>query len=90
MATLLDETLGTPVFVQWAAGCATAELTVKFERPLPTPVVVLCGSWVEKMEGRKAWDRSLIRPKHAQNRMNIIGSYVLMYNLLQMRSTPTG
>lgn len=60
MATLLDETMGTPVFMQWPAGCATAELTIKYERPLPTPGVVLCRSWVEKTEGRKVWIKGVL------------------------------
>lgn len=51
IATLLDQTLGTTIFVQWAPGCATAELTVKYERALPIPGVVLCRSWVERTEG---------------------------------------
>ena len=54
IATLLDETLGTPIFVQ-TMGCATAELSIKYERPVPIPGVVLCRSWVEKTEGRKMW-----------------------------------
>lgn len=61
MATLLDETLGTPVLVQWVAGCATAELTLKYERPLPIPGVVLCKSWVEKTEGRKIWVKRVLK-----------------------------
>ena len=60
MATLLDETLGTPVFTQSTAGCATAELTVKYERPLPIPGVVLCRSWVEKTDGRKVWVKGVL------------------------------
>ena len=55
MATLLDETLGTAVFVQLVTGCVTAELSMEYERPLPIPNVVLCRSWVEKTEGRKVW-----------------------------------
>ena len=54
IATLLDETLGSAMFMQ-ADGCATAELSVKYERPLPIPGVVLCRSWVERTEGRKMW-----------------------------------
>lgn len=60
MAMLLDETLGTPLFVQWAAGCVTAELTVKYEKPMPIPGVVLCRSWVEKTEGRKVWIKGVL------------------------------
>lgn len=60
MATLLDEALGTPVFVQSPAGCATAELSVTYERPLPIPAVVLCRSWVDKAEGRKIWIKGTI------------------------------
>lgn len=60
MATMLDETLGTPVFVKCPAGCATAELGVKYERPLPIPSVVLCRSWVERMEGRKVWLKGVL------------------------------
>ena len=55
MATLLDEVMGTPVFVQWPLGCVTGELTVRYEKPLPIPGVVLCRSWVEKIDGRKVW-----------------------------------
>ena len=55
MATLLDETLGTALFVQWAAGCATVELSMRYEKPLPIPAVVLCRSWIERTEGRKVW-----------------------------------
>ena len=54
IATILDETLGTPAFVQWT-GCATGELSVAYERPVPIPSVVLCRSRVEKTEGRKMW-----------------------------------
>ena len=60
MATLLDEVMGTPVFVQWPAGCVTGELTVKYERPLPIPSVVLCRAWVEKSDGRKVWIAGLL------------------------------
>ena len=60
MATLLDETLGTPVFTQWTAGCVTAELTVKYEKPMPIPGVVLCRSWIEKTEGRKVWLKGVL------------------------------
>ena len=54
-ATMLDEGLGTPAFVQWPSGCMTAELTVKYEKPIPIPGVVLCRSWVVRTEGRKFW-----------------------------------
>lgn len=60
IATLLDETLGTLVFVPWASGCATAELTVKYGRALPIPGVVLCRSWVERTGGRKVWSQGVL------------------------------
>ena len=48
------------MFVQWIGNCATAELTVKYEKPLSTPGVVLCRSWVEKVEGRKVWIKGVL------------------------------
>ena len=60
MATLLDEVMGTPVYVQWAIGCVTGELAVKYERPLPIPGVVLGRAWLEKIDGRKVWIRGLL------------------------------
>lgn len=60
MATLLDEALGSCVFVQWIGGCVTAELTVRYEKPMPIPGVVLCRSWVEKTEGRKGWVKGVL------------------------------
>lgn len=59
-ATMLDEGLGTPVFVQWLSGCMTAELTVKYQKPIPIPGVVLCRSWVVKTEGRKVWIKGVL------------------------------
>lgn len=36
----------------------TAELVVSFKRPLMTPAVVLCTTWIEtEPEGRKTWMR---------------------------------
>ena len=43
------------MFTQWMPRCVTAELTVKYEKPMPIPGVVLCRSWIEKTEGRKVW-----------------------------------
>jgi len=60
MATLLDEALGMPVFVQTTTGCATADLRVQYAKPLPLPGVVLCRSWILKVEGRKVWIEAVI------------------------------
>ena len=54
-ATLFDEGLSVPVYVQEAFGAPTKEMTIEYKRPVPTPGVVLFMSWVEKVEGRRWW-----------------------------------
>jgi uncharacterized protein (TIGR00369 family) len=41
-ATLLDQVIGILVLHSYKSGCATAELTVKYKRPVVTPAVLLC------------------------------------------------
>ncbi|MCJ1250986.1 hypothetical protein MMC30_008216 [Trapelia coarctata] len=56
---MLDEAMGQLMaMVVPRDGMITAELVVKFQRPLKTPAVVLCRSWIEREpEGRKLWVR---------------------------------
>lgn len=38
----------------------TASLKVDYRRPVRTPGVILCRSWIDKVEGRKAWAKGTI------------------------------
>jgi acyl-coenzyme A thioesterase PaaI-like protein len=40
-ATLLDQVIGILVLLSYKSRCATAELTVKYKRPVITPAVLL-------------------------------------------------
>lgn len=45
---------------------ATATMTVDFKRPISTPCVVLCRSWLVEMTGRKMWTKAVIEDEHGQ------------------------
>lgn len=48
VAFLLDEVTGVPVYVGIPGYFLTAEMKVTYRRPVATPAVVLCRSWVEE------------------------------------------
>lgn len=55
MATMLDQVMGILVSYSHKSHCATAELTVRYKKPITTPTVLLCkarivgeaGRWIE-------------------------------------------
>lgn len=53
---MLDEAMGYLAALQNKRWIMTAELIVKFKKPVPTPSVVLCRAWLLKpLAGRKIW-----------------------------------
>ena len=58
VSAILDETMGMVVTFHRSPGMSgyTAFLNVTFKKPVPTPSVVLCRTWLQrKSEGRKLW-----------------------------------
>lgn len=45
--------MGTAVSATFGRVSSTAELVVKYKRPVGTPCVVLCRAWIERVEGRR-------------------------------------
>lgn len=62
ISAVLDETMGMVVGVHQSPGMSgfTAYLNVTFKKPLPTPSVVLCRTWLERRSGRKLWIRGTV------------------------------
>lgn len=53
---LLDEVVGLLAALMHKRFIMTAELTVTFKKPVPTPSVLLCRAWLPKPSaGRKVW-----------------------------------
>ena len=44
---LLDEVTGVPVYVQAEGYFVTGEMKIRYLKPVTTPGVILCRSWVE-------------------------------------------
>ena len=47
VGVLLDEVTGVPVYVQAEGYFVTGEMKIRYLRPVTTPGVILCRSWVE-------------------------------------------
>ncbi len=62
MSTLLDEVIGTAAedIRPHDKSTMTAYLKVDYKKPIPTPVVMMCRGWVEKMEGRKIYGKGTV------------------------------
>jgi thioesterase superfamily protein 4 len=63
IATILDEIMGVAVVLHRSPGMSgyTALLNVTYKRPVPTPGVVLCRTWLESRScGRKLWLRGTV------------------------------
>ncbi|KAK2612468.1 hypothetical protein QQS21_001572 [Conoideocrella luteorostrata] len=62
VATILDDTMGMVVTLHRSPGMSgyTAFLNMKFRKPLATPSIVLCRTWLERSGGRKLWLRGTI------------------------------
>lgn len=63
VATILDEITGTVAGLHKPTDSSafTAALNVTFKKPLYTPTIILCRSWLEeRSKGRKAWLRGTI------------------------------
>jgi thioesterase superfamily protein 4 len=62
VSAVLDETMGMAVGFHQSPGMSgyTAFLNVTFKKPLPTPSVILCRTWLERCSGRKLWVRGRI------------------------------
>jgi thioesterase superfamily protein 4 len=62
VSVILDEAIGTAAQMTRPMDktTMTAFLRVDYKKPIPTPNVVLCRSWIEKIEGRKLWGRGSI------------------------------
>ena len=62
VSVILDEVIGTAAEYERPAekSTMTAYLKVDFKKPVPTPSIILCRAWLEKVEGRKLWGRGTI------------------------------
>lgn len=63
LSLILDETLGTVVarHILPSKSAFTVSLNVSFKKPVPTPCIVFCRTWLEKRSsGRKYWVRGTI------------------------------
>lgn len=63
IAAILDETMGMVVGLHSSPGMSgyTAFINVRFKKPVPTPGVVLCRTWLEsRSSGRKLWLRGTV------------------------------
>jgi acyl-coenzyme A thioesterase PaaI-like protein len=62
VSTLLDEVIGTAAedIRPHDKSTMTAYLKVDYKKPIPTPVVMMCRGWVEKMEGRKIYGKGTV------------------------------
>ncbi|OAQ62427.1 thioesterase superfamily domain-containing protein [Pochonia chlamydosporia 170] len=62
LALILDEITGNVVELYRGEGMSgyTASLKIDFRRPVRTPGVLLCRSWLERREGRKLWVRGRV------------------------------
>lgn len=56
-AMLVDETCGLANMNHDDRHTFTANLSVDYRKPIPAPGVVLCRSWIKKVEGRKRYVR---------------------------------
>ncbi|KAG8409042.1 hypothetical protein J3459_010468 [Metarhizium acridum] len=63
VATILDDTMGMVVGLHRSPGMSgyTASLNIKYRKPLRTPSIVLCRTWLESRSGgRKLWLRGTV------------------------------
>jgi acyl-coenzyme A thioesterase THEM4 len=62
VSVVLDEIIGSAVFLQRPIGTVTmtASLKVDYKKPIPTPSMILCRAYTEKIEGRKSWGRGTV------------------------------
>lgn len=63
IASILDEAMGMVVSLYGSPGMSgyTAFINVQFKKPVPTPGVVLCRTWLEsRSSGRKRWVRGTV------------------------------
>lgn len=59
-ALLLDEAMGFAIYAQNLWGQATVSLKAEYKKGIPTPGVVLCRAWIERIEGKKIWTRGVV------------------------------
>ena len=59
-------------------GTYTAELTVKYKKPIFTPSVVLCKGRVVKREGRKVWAKGSFEDRDGSVYAEAEGLWVMM------------
>ncbi|KAF2748273.1 hypothetical protein M011DRAFT_400776 [Sporormia fimetaria CBS 119925] len=77
-ASMLDQVMGILVSYSLKSGCATAELSIKYHKPITTPAVLLCrarivreaGRWVETV----AWVEDGRGTVFAEGRGAFVGS----------------
>ena len=62
LSVVMDEIIGNAAEYERPRNKSTmtAYLKVDYKKPVKTPGVILCRSWLEKREGRKMWGRGTI------------------------------
>ena len=60
IALLLDEAMAMTIYAKNLYEQVNVTLKIEFKRSVPTPGIVLCRTWVEKVEGRKIWVQGIL------------------------------